>query len=254
MPLRYIKRVFHLKVRILHANPRTNLHNMKKYILLITFLAAASGIFARPYTESDFTAAETAPFDTNGDGKVKDIEAALAIKDLYSIDTNGGITYTTVIDSIPKTKEQIYIAVNDWFARSFLNLLSSVRFSDREAGCVIARGHISDIGNVTTFSNDADISADIIIRVDIKEGRMRISTTLQRYVMFEDNSWLGALTGLSGEKNCNFYTPSKCFPFTDYHKKEGAKALFRCHLHCQRFINNLSDAVINGINGSYCDW
>ncbi len=83
---------------------------------------------------------------------------------------------------------------------------------------------------------------------------MRIATSLQRYTMFEDNSWLGVMLGLSGEKSCNFYAPSKCFPYTDDHKKEGAKAIFNCHLFCLRLINKLSDAVINGVNDLGDDW
>jgi hypothetical protein len=227
---------------------------MKKYALLFAFLATMASAVAQSIATDDTNVIDMTQFDTNGDGKVKDVEAALVIKDLYSIDKTDGITRATIIDSIPKTKEQIYIAVNDWIARSLLNILSDVKFSDKEAGCIIARGHISDIGNVTTFSNDADISADIIIRVDIKDGRMRIATSLQRYTMFEDNSWLGVMLGLSGEKSCNFYAPSKCFPYTDDHKKEGAKAIFNCHLFCLRLINKLSDAVINGVNDLGDDW
>lgn len=100
---------------------------------MLAVLLTASVANAQIITEQDFAAVDMSAFDTDGNGKIKDDEAALAIKDLYGLDKNNSITRVTIIDSIPKTKEQIYVAVNDWFARSFNDGKSVIQFNDKDA-------------------------------------------------------------------------------------------------------------------------
>lgn len=154
---------------------------MKKVIMLFAIVFSFTVASAQIITEQDFAAIDMSQFDTNGDGKIKDDEAALAIKDFYGLDKNNSITRVTVIDSIPKTKDQIYVAVNDWFVRSFNDGKSVIQLNDKELGTIIGKGHISNMGNTMSFASSADISADVIIRVDMKDGRMRITTSIQKY-------------------------------------------------------------------------
>lgn len=217
------------------------------------------GAKAQIITEQDFAAIDMSQFDTDGDGKVKDKEAALAIKELYGLDKDNGITRVTVIDSIPKTKEQIYIAVNDWFIRSFNDGKSVVQLNDKEAGCVIGKGFIGNMGSTQAFFTNSKIGAYVIIRVDIKEGRMRITTTIQEYEMLKGTGTgmqvLGALSGARVDNNVSLvkFIPSQCFPFTNEQKKEGAKGFVKGHIYSLICINKLREAVFNGIAGND-DW
>lgn len=229
---------------------------MKKVFLLLALMLSASVASAQIITEQDFAAVDMSGFDSNGDGKIKDDEAALAIKDLYGLDKNNSITRVIIVDSIPKTKEQIYIAVNDWFARSFNDGKSVIQLNDKEAGVIIGKGHITNMGSTMSFASNADISADVIIRVDMKDGRMRITTSIQKYEMEKGTGILGALAGgpAAYQKVHQEFIPSECFPFTKKQKKEGAKAFVKAHVYSVVVINKLKEAVLNGLTGGEDDW
>ena len=229
---------------------------MKKVLLFFAVALSATFANAQIITEQDFAAIDMTQFDTNGDGKVKDDEAALAIKDLYGLDKNNSITRVTIVNSIPKTKEQIYVAVNDWFARSFNDGKSVIQLNDKDAGVIIGKGHISNMGSTMSFDSNADISADVFIRVDMKDGRMRITTSIQKYEMEKGTGVLGALDGGPDayQKVHQEFIPSECFPFTKKQKKEGAKAFVKSHIYSLIVINKLQDAVLNGLTGGDDDW
>lgn len=229
---------------------------MKKVLLFFAVALSATFANAQIITEQDFAAIDMTQFDTNGDGKVKDDEAALAIKNLYGLDKNNSITRVTIVESIPKTKEQIYVAVNDWFARSFNDGKSVIQLNDKDAGVIIGKGHISNMGSTMSFDSNADISADVFIRVDMKDGRMRITTSIQKYEMEKGTGVLGALAGGPDayQKVHQEFIPSECFPFTKKQKKEGAKAFVKSHIYSLIVINKLQDAVLNGLTGGDDDW
>jgi hypothetical protein len=235
---------------------------MKKKLLVL--IAAVFGFFysnAQIITQADFDAIDMTQFDTNGDGKIKDDEAAQAIMQLYNIDKNNSITRVQIVDGIDKTKEEIYVEVNDWFVHSFQSGKSVIQLNDKDAGCVIGKGYVSNMGSTYSFLSNSDISAWVIIRVDIKDGKMRITTTMQSYEMERGTGMLGAFAVAAGANAAaatktahQEFIPTECFPFTTKHKKEGAKAFVKGHLYSLVIINKLTEAVKNGLTGTEGDW
>lgn len=230
-----------------------------KRLLLFAFTLSAAIAQAQIITKQDFAAVDMTQFDTNGDGRVKNDEAAIAIKELYNLDKNNSITRIVVVDSIPKTKYQIYVAVNEWFIHSFNDGKSVIQLNDKDAGTIIGDGYVSDMGSTMGVFSNADISAHVIIRVDMKDGRMRIATTIQKYEMEKGTGAFGAFAaGLDGKSKQDTrreeYIPSQCFPFTNKEKKAGAEAFVKSHIYSLIIIDKLREAVLNGLTGAETDW
>lgn len=189
---------------------------MKKSILTLILTISCLGATAQIVTKADFEAIDMTHFDLNGDGKVKDQEAAEAIKNLYALDKNNAITRVEIVDSIPKTKEQIYVDVNNWFVHSFNDGKSVIQFNDKEQGVIIGKGYVANMGSTLSFASNVDISAWVIIKVDLKDRKMRITTTIQSYEMEKGMGWLGAIAGgaAATQKQHVELIPSECFPYT----------------------------------------
>lgn len=226
---------------------------MKKIFVLLICCVMHNCLYAQFITEADFENIDLSQFDTNGDGKIKDKEAALAIKELYELDKNNAITRVQIIDSIPKTKEQIYIDVNNWFIHSFQSGKSVIQLNDKDMGVIIGKGYVSNMGSTLSFASSANISAWVIIRVDIKDTKVKITTTIQSYEMDKGTGVLGALAGVYQTYHYE-YIPTECFPFTKKNKSEGAKAFVKSHVYSLIIINKLKEAILNGLTGTEDDW
>lgn len=217
--------------------------------MTIALVGASMCVNAQTITKADLKAIDMSQFDTNGDGKVKDDEAALAIMELYDLDQNNAITRTQIVDGLNKTKDQIYVDVNEWFIHVFKSGKNVIQLSDKDAGCVLAKGHVVNLGSTVSFASNADISAWVFIRVDIKDNKMRITTTIQSYEMEKGIGILGALAGDNKTEHLEL-TPLQCFPYTKKYKREGAKAFVQAHLYSMVVIDKLTASV----KSSNDDW
>jgi hypothetical protein len=230
---------------------------MKKNLVILILLTLCN-LFAnaQKITQADVDAIDMTPFDTNGDGKIKDDEAALAIMQQYALDQNNCISRVQIIDNIDQSKEQIYLAVNEWFIHTFQSSKSEIQLNDKESGCIIGKGYVDNITSTMSFTSNADISCYVIIRVDIKDGKLRVTTTIQSYEMEKGLGKVGIMAGpmYAMYKKHVELVPSECFPFTKKNKKEAAKAFVKGHLFSMIMINKLEDAVRNSVNGTDNDW
>ena len=133
----------------------------------------------------------------------------------------------------------------------------------------------------STFSNIAEhtgtlfkysVSITPIIRFDIKEGRIRVTYTVQNYELLKDISggWITPVKsdertyGDSKRKkddktNANLYDEqweiAKHYPFVekDSKKRTCAKALVMTHAYSNAIIDKVEDAVKNGVVGNEDD-
>jgi hypothetical protein len=226
---------------------------MKKLVVSLAFSAMLISVNAQIMTSKDFEVYDISQFDSNGDGKADYVEAALTIKELYGLDKSNSISRITILDSIPKTKTQLYVEVNNWFIHSFVNGESVIQLNEKEEGVIIGKGYVKNIASHVGFAMHADVHAWVIIRVDIKDTKIRITTTISEYKLDQGSGVLGAISSDTSTKSVS-WMPVNYFPFVDAkspaYKLTGAKAFVNCHIWSLVIADKLVEAVTHGITGA----
>ena len=196
------------------------------------------------------------------------LDAAQNLAPSISFDKNQSLTYREVIELPGKTKEQLYVALNYWTTATFKDH-NAITLNDKDAGCIIISSTIKDIAEHTGTINRYAVSITPIIRIDIKDNRIRVTYTVQNYEILSDISggWLTAVladertVGDSKRKaddktNANLYDKqweiARHYPFVqnDAQKRTCAKALVMTHAYSNAVIDKIEEAVKNGIVGN----
>ena len=196
------------------------------------------------------------------------VDAAANIAKGITLDKNESITFQQVIEAPGKTKEQLYVALNYWTTATFKDH-NAITLNDKDAGCIIISSTIKDIAEHTGTINRYAVSITPIIRIDIKDNRIRVTYTVQNYEILSDISggWLTAVladertVGDSKRKaddktNANLYDKqweiARHYPFVqnDAQKRTCAKALVMTHAYSNAVIDKIEEAVKNGIVGN----
>ena len=196
------------------------------------------------------------------------LEAAANLASTLTLDKNEALTYQQVIEAPGKTKEQLYVAMNYWVTATFKDK-QAITLNDKEAGCIIVQSTIANIAEHVGTLNKYSVSITPIIRIDIKEGRVRVTTTVQNYDLLRDISggWLSPVDsddktyGDSKRKkedktNANLYDEqweiAKHYPFVekDSQKRTCAKALVMTHAYANAIMDKVEEAVKNGLTGA----
>ena len=225
-----------------------------KHKLLVSFvLAFAFSITsnAQITTYADFKAASEHLIIYKGKDKKKiDYEkTALALADVYPLDKHNAVSRSIIYDVPGKTKQEIYVEVNNWFIHTFGSGKSVIQLNDKEEGCVIGKGFVDALGTNSGFFNKSDASAWVIVRVDIKDEKIRVIATIQSYEVVKSTALGAALLGASQHIKTVEYLPSECFPYTKKEKGTGSKALTLSHCWIVTMFDELNDALNNGITG-----
>lgn len=196
------------------------------------------------------------------------LDAAANLASGLSLDKNESLTYQQVIEAPGKTKQQLYVAMNYWATATFKDN-QAITLNDKDAGCIIISSTIKNIAQHTGTLNKYSVSITPIIRIDIKEGRIRVTYTVQTYDVLADISggWLSPTDdakktyGDSKRKaddktNANLYDEqweiAHHYPFVqkDAQKRTCAKALVMTHAYSNAVIDKIEEAVKNGLVGN----
>ena len=208
------------------------------------------------------------------------LDAAMTVASGISLDKNESLTYQQIIEAPGKTKQQLYLALNYWATATFKDK-QAITLNDKEAGCIIISSTIDAIADHTGTLNRYVVNITPIIRLDIKEGRVRVTYTVQTYDILkaEDAGWLGGLLDTSSDgyrsDHQNVYSDGKRmkgdktdrrlydeqweiahhYPFVekDPQKRTCAKALVMTHAYSNAIIDKVEEAVKNGIVGNEDD-
>lgn len=105
------------------------------------------------------------------------LDAAKNLAEGLTLDKNESLTYQQVIQAEGKTKEQLYVALNYWATATFKDH-NAITLNDKEAGCIIISstipGIVEHMGTISKYT----VSITPVIRLDIKEGRVRVTYTV----------------------------------------------------------------------------
>lgn len=205
-------------------------------------------------------------------------DAALNIAKGLTLDKNESLTYQQVIEAPGKTKLQLYIALNYWVTATFKDK-QAITLNDKDAGCIIISSSIDGIADHTGTINRYIVSITPVIRLDIKEGRVRVTYTVQNYDILkaQDAGWVGMFIDNSNnrENNQNVYSDGKRmkndntdrrlydeqweiarhYPFVekDSQKRTCAKALVMTHAYSNAILDKVGEAIKNGLVGNEDD-
>lgn len=206
------------------------------------------------------------------------LDAAANLASGLTLDKNQSLTYQQVIEAPGKTKDQLYIQLNYWATSTFKDK-QAITLNDKDAGCIIISSTIDAIADHTGTLNRYVVSITPVIRIDIKEGRIRVTYTVPTYDVLkaEDAGWLGGLADNTkyNNKNQNIYSDgkrlkedktdhrlydeqweiAKHYPFVekDNKKRTSAKALVMTHAYSNVVMDKLQEAVTHGIVGNEDD-
>ena len=241
---------------------------MKKIIVIMAvFLTAALGTSVQAQV---MKAADLEKYAKQRYGD-KWLDAAANLAKGLTLDKNESLTYQQVIEAPGKNKQQLYIALNYWVTATFKDK-QAITLNDKDAGCIIVSSTIPAIVNHTGTLNRYSVSITPVIRLDIKDGKVRVTYTVQSYDILADISggWLTAI-----EANEKTYGDSKRkkddktngflydeqweiarhYPFVekDVQKRTCAKALVMTHAYSNAIIDKVEEAIKNGIVGNEDD-
>ena len=206
------------------------------------------------------------------------LDAAANLATQLTLDKNESLTYQQVIEAPGKTKQQLYVALNYWATATFKDK-QAITLNDKEAGCIIISSPIDGIADHTGTLNRYVVSITPLIRLDIKEGRVRVTYTVQNYDVLkaEDAGWIGGLLDNSDNRqnHQNYYGDgkrlkddktdrrlydeqweiAKHYPFVekDNKKRTCSKALVMTHAYSNAIMDKVEEALKNGIVGNEDD-
>ena len=203
------------------------------------------------------------------------LDAAANLAKELNFDKNQSLTYQQIIEAPGKTAQQLYVMLNYWATATFKDK-QAITLNDKEMGCIIISSPIDAIADHTGTLNRYVVSITPVIKIDIKEGRVRVTYTVQNYDILkaEAAGWIGGILDNSENRTerQNYYGDgkrlkddktdrrlydeqweiAKHYPFVekDNKKRTCSKALVMTHAYSNAIMDKVEEAVKNGIVGN----
>ena len=102
-----------------------------------------------------------------------------AIKDKWKLDNNGYVTIQKIVETQGMSKEAVYNRAYSYFVYNYGSGADVIQANDKEAGLIVGKGFYKitqGTGLSMVFKNFWHI-----VKVEIKEGRTRITVSLTQY-------------------------------------------------------------------------
>lgn len=197
--------------------------------------------------------------------KWTDVAANLVQEQTLTLDKNNSLTFIQVVEAPGRTAAQLYTTLNYWFTATFNDANSAIKLNDKETGCIIAQAYVENIATHSGGANKYDISIRPIIRVDIKEGRCRVTYNIQSYNVMKSigGGIIGQINaGLNGKNETTdveqVWPLDQTYPFAEKDafkaKRTSSKAIVMTYCYSQVVLDKVEEAIKNGMVGEDDDW
>lgn len=156
---------------------------LKKLFLLLCGVIAFVGANAQIITAEDIEQVVEKTYGVQPKTGKEYMSLADQLLSEYPLDMNRQLTFTTVIEAPKKSKDELFTLLNGWFVASFNSGKEVIQMSDKEAGVILAKGYLSGVGSRVGFSKSVNVGEYIVIRLDIKDEKIRVISSIQEYYM-----------------------------------------------------------------------
>jgi hypothetical protein len=176
-------------------------------------------------------------------------EMLAEIEGKWELDNSGNVTFTRVIEVPGVSKDDLYTRVLSYFTYNYNRGDDIVQIQDKEQGLIVGKGIYSEV-HVGRSIATTTVDVSHILRVDIKDGRLRAMISLTEY--------RNTLHYNNGTNKVATYPVSSRYPITekrDAQKTVMGKAFYKSYLAAMESLDNLEKSVKEGNTGSEsADW
>jgi len=115
-------------------------------------------------------------------GQSKDVKYMLSgIEGQWKLDENGNITYQRIVEVADMKKDEIYNRALSYFVYNYASGKSVIQTQDKDAGLIVVKGIYFKAYSGPVLFSTFTCSTWHVIRVDVKDGKARITLSLTEY-------------------------------------------------------------------------
>lgn len=168
-------------------------------------------------------------------GQSKRVKSTLEdIQDQWEVDESNNILFQRVIEIRGISKEALYKRVEKFFIYNYAGGKDAIQLSDKDQGTIIGKGFWSRFYEVGLFN----YSAGHILRVDVKDGKARLSLTVQNYEV-------APYSKNEHDKDISIIPVRDVFPVNRQSKSKTMEGKVFCQLHliCMDLFEQAENAL-----------
>lgn len=238
---------------------------MKRTILFVVALTIAICASAQVFTADQI---EKYAKDKYGDNWT---EAAENLSKEVALDNKNRLNYQEVIACPGQTKDKLFDKAIEWFEKAFKSKDTHgvIKEQDKEKGYILTQAYIEKIALQSAGVNHYQVDVAPYIRVDLKEGKARVSVYADHYeiTVTAGGGWTTAIagalvaaatgeTGEDAEGEDETWDIHACYPFVskDKHKIASSKAFVMTSAFQNSIIDILKEVLQDSSEAFEDNW
>lgn len=168
-------------------------------------------------------------------------EMLAEIEGKWELDNNGNVTFTKVIEIPNTTKEELYTRALSYFTYNYNSGDDVVQIKDKEQGVIVGKGVYPKV-HVGISILTTTVHVTHILRIDIKDNKVRVILTLQQYKI--------TISG-SGAPSHDTYNVADRYPIAkkDSQKTVMTKAFYKSYKKAMNTFEEIEKSLKEGNTG-----